>query len=49
MSVTTVPVLFRLLLIMLVASLARSFVLPDFCFHYRLIALGLATEGLQGI
>lgn len=48
-SVTTVPVLLRLLLVTLVAALARSFVLPDFCFHYSFIDFGLLTEGLHGI
>lgn len=47
-SVTTVPVLFRLLLITLVAALAHGFVLSDFCFHYSFIDLGSDMEGLCG-
>lgn len=46
---TAVPVLFRLLLITRVAALACGFVLPDFCFHYSFLDLGLHTEGLHSI
>lgn len=45
----TVPGLFRLLLITLVAALAHGFVLPDFCFHYSSTGLGLDTEEFPGI
>lgn len=45
----TVPELFRLLLITLVAALAHGFVLPDFCFHYSSPGLGLDTEEFPGI
>lgn len=47
-SVTTVPVLFRLLLITLVAALAHRFVLPDFCFHYSFTDLGHGGLGHGG-